>query len=145
MHRKAIAVGELQFGMYVAELDRPWIGTPFAFQGFWLRTEQQLEALRKFCRHVFVDTTRGEAQTLARGPRAGAQAAAPALPLHGTAGYAGQSDLGAEIEAAGELYSQTCRALDGLLQPLEQGATALDGSRLQRLVNWVAGGAVRNS
>jgi len=144
MHRKAIAVGELQFGMYVAELDRPWVGTPFAFQGFCLRTEQQLEALRKFCRHVFVDTARGEVQTLARAPRAQAPAVAAAFPLQGTAGFAGQSDLGAEIEAAGELYSQTCRALDGLLQPLEQGATALDGSRLQRLVNGLADVVIRN-
>ena len=144
MHRKAIAVGELQFGMYVAELDRPWIGTPFAFQGFWLRTEQQLEALRKFCRHVFVDTARGEVQTLARAPRARAPAVAAAFPLQGTADYAGQSDLGAEIKAAGELYSQTCRALDELLQPLEQGATALDGSRLQRLVNGLADVVIRN-
>src|SRR5256885_9639270 len=80
MHRKAIAVGELEFGMYVAELDRPWVGTPFAFQGFCLRTEQQLEALRKFCRHVFVDTARGEVQTLAPLPRAQAPAAATALP-----------------------------------------------------------------
>jgi HD-GYP domain-containing protein (c-di-GMP phosphodiesterase class II) len=144
MHRKAIAVGELQFGMYVAELDRPWIGTPFAFQGFWLRTEQQLEALRKFCRHVFVDTARSEAQTRTRAPRVQASPATPAFSLHGTAGYAGQSDLASEIQAAGELYSQTCSALDELLVPLEKGATALDGSRLQQLVNGLADTVIRN-
>src|SRR5438067_1058122 len=144
MHRKAIAVGELQFGMYVAELDRPWIGTPFAFQGFWLRTEQQLEALRKFCRHVFVDTARSEAQTRTRARRVQASVATPAFSLHGTAGYAGQSDLAGEIQAAGELYSQTCSALDTLLVPLEKGATALDGSRLQQLVNGLTDTVIRN-
>lgn len=34
MHKKQIPVGELRPGMYVAELDRPWLDTPFLFQGF---------------------------------------------------------------------------------------------------------------
>ena len=46
--------------MYVAELDRPWTDTPFVFQGFHLRTEQQLATLKKFCKHVFVDQERTE-------------------------------------------------------------------------------------
>jgi HD-GYP domain-containing protein (c-di-GMP phosphodiesterase class II) len=45
--------------MYVAELDRPWTDTPFMFQGFVLATEQQLDALRKYCKTVFIDTERG--------------------------------------------------------------------------------------
>src|SRR6185436_18816217 len=45
--------------MYVAELDRPWTDTPFAFQGFVLSTQQQLEALKKYCSAVMVDTERG--------------------------------------------------------------------------------------
>ena len=47
--------------MYVAELDRPWTDTPFMFQGFVLATEQQLDALRKYCKTVFIDTERGTA------------------------------------------------------------------------------------
>jgi hypothetical protein len=27
--KKLVSVEELQFGVYVAELDRPWEGTPF--------------------------------------------------------------------------------------------------------------------
>ena len=45
-------VSELRFGMYIAELDRPWTETPFRFQGFVLTTEQQLEALKKYCKSV---------------------------------------------------------------------------------------------
>ena len=48
MQRKQVRVGELQFGMFVAELDRPWTETPFMFQGFHLKTEQQRETLKKF-------------------------------------------------------------------------------------------------
>ena len=35
---KKIPLEELQFGMYVNELDRPWTDTPFVFQGFFLTT-----------------------------------------------------------------------------------------------------------
>jgi Domain of unknown function (DUF3391) len=39
MLKKIVPVGELEFGMYVSELDRPWTETPFLFQGFVLQTE----------------------------------------------------------------------------------------------------------
>ena len=42
MDKKAVAVSDLRFGMYIAELDRPWTETPFMFQGFYLSTERQL-------------------------------------------------------------------------------------------------------
>jgi len=55
MDIREILVDDLCFGMYVAQLDRPWTDTPFMFQGFVLRTEKQLEALKKYCRKVYVD------------------------------------------------------------------------------------------
>jgi HD-GYP domain-containing protein (c-di-GMP phosphodiesterase class II) len=59
--KKQIPVGELQFGMYIAELDRPWTDTPFMFQGFVLSTPQQMDALKKYCKTVFIDVERGAA------------------------------------------------------------------------------------
>src|SRR5687768_4491963 len=61
--KKRITIAELQFGMYVAELDRPWTETPFKFQGFVLKTHQELELLGKYCSVVFVDPDRREAVT----------------------------------------------------------------------------------
>ena len=48
-------VAELKLGMYVAELDRPWEGTPFLFQGFTIETEQELEVLAEYCDTVIID------------------------------------------------------------------------------------------
>ena len=59
--KKRVPVAELQFGMYVAELDRPWTDTPFLFQGFVLRTHEELEILAKYCSAVFVDADYREA------------------------------------------------------------------------------------
>src|SRR6185436_6055523 len=52
-------VEELQFGMYVSELDRPWTDTPFMFQGFMLNDDKQLETIKKFCKKVIIDLEKG--------------------------------------------------------------------------------------
>ncbi len=49
----------LELGMYVAQLDRPWLETPFLFQGFEIREDSEIALLRKFCKHVYVDIDRG--------------------------------------------------------------------------------------
>lgn len=49
-----ISVHDLRKGMWVTELDRPWLGTPFLFQGFEITTDEQIEQLRGLCQHVFV-------------------------------------------------------------------------------------------
>lgn len=53
-HRKVDA-DKLRVGMYVARLDRPWLESPFLFQGFTIQDEHELEQLRETCDHVFID------------------------------------------------------------------------------------------
>src|SRR5438094_476261 len=101
MYKKSIAVADLQFGMYIAELDRPWTETPFAFQGFFLQSERQLQALREFCRQVFVDVGRSDVRSIIA--PAARPSATPAFAIHGNAGYTPQTELAHEIEAAGAL------------------------------------------
>ncbi|MDO8892976.1 MAG: HD-GYP domain-containing protein [Sulfurimicrobium sp.] len=45
-------------GMFVYELDRPWLDTPFVFQGFLIEKQAQIDDLRLYCRFVFVDPAR---------------------------------------------------------------------------------------
>lgn len=53
-----VDVRDLQLGMYVAELDRPWLETPFLLQGFELRDNREIEELKKRCQYVYVDIYR---------------------------------------------------------------------------------------
>ncbi|MGH8707196.1 MAG: HD-GYP domain-containing protein, partial [Burkholderiales bacterium] len=128
MQRKQVPVGELQLGMYVAELDRPWTETPFMFQGFYLRRAQQLEALRKFCRHVFIDVERSEAAApepgfaIRGGARRPAQAPEPGFAIRGGAYHPEQTDLEAEIGRAGAAFEHGARVLQALFRPLERGS-----------------------
>jgi len=58
MNKKQIPVVELRLGMYVAELDRPWLGTPFPFQGFPVTSADQIAALKQHCKTVVIDLER---------------------------------------------------------------------------------------
>lgn len=44
-------------GMYVAQLDRSWLETPFIKRGFQIASEDEIGLLRKFCKHVYVDAS----------------------------------------------------------------------------------------
>lgn len=43
-------------GMFVAELDRPWIESPFMLQGFLVETDEELDQLAQFSSFVYIDS-----------------------------------------------------------------------------------------
>ena len=45
----------LEPGMFVAELDRPWLETPFAIQGFVVRDSEEVLYVSNYVDHVYVD------------------------------------------------------------------------------------------
>lgn len=45
--------------MYIAMLDRPWLETPFVFQGFEIKDRLEIELLQSYCSVVYVDIDRG--------------------------------------------------------------------------------------
>lgn len=54
-----IDVDKLEIGMYVSKLDRPWTEADFLFQGFLLQSEDDVLAVRRQCRFVNIDLSRG--------------------------------------------------------------------------------------
>ncbi|MCU7940086.1 MAG: DUF3391 domain-containing protein [gamma proteobacterium symbiont of Bathyaustriella thionipta] len=56
--KEKILVEQLKLGMYVTELDRPWLESPFLFQGFFLTTDKEIFLVQEICHHVFIDTSR---------------------------------------------------------------------------------------
>ncbi len=57
---KKVDVGHLKPGMYVAELDRPWLESPFLFQGFRLESDSDVKEVQDVCRFVYIDPERGD-------------------------------------------------------------------------------------
>lgn len=120
--------------MYIAALDRPWVETPFAYQGFALRTEQQLAALRKYCRHVYVDPER----TVAVLP-----AQSSATWERGSASYPERRTVEQELDLAGRTYKVCERALSETLETLRAGGE-FDAEAIHGAVAGVAESIVRN-
>ncbi len=58
--KRKVYVNDLQPGMYVDELDRPWLETPFLFQGFPLRDAKELALLQQYCEFVYILDERSE-------------------------------------------------------------------------------------
>jgi len=53
--KRKISTQKLEIGMYVVELDRPWEGTPFMFQGITIKSRKILEKLQELCKDVYID------------------------------------------------------------------------------------------
>jgi putative nucleotidyltransferase with HDIG domain len=53
---------DLEIGMYVSALDRPWVGTPFLFQSFLIKSEKQILQLQKYCRTVEIDEAKSDSK-----------------------------------------------------------------------------------
>lgn len=49
---------DLRVGMFVADLDRPWVDTPFLLQGFLIEGDEQILELQQHCLWVVVDRAR---------------------------------------------------------------------------------------
>ncbi|NRA42110.1 MAG: DUF3391 domain-containing protein [Pseudomonadales bacterium] len=60
-------VQDLHVGMYVSELDRPWLETPFKLQGFLIRNQEQINELNQWCNYVHIDIEKGK-EALVRDP-----------------------------------------------------------------------------
>lgn len=56
--KENLPVSELRIGMFVSDLDRPWLGTPFLLQGFLIEEADQIAELRRLCQTVVVDRSR---------------------------------------------------------------------------------------
>ncbi len=53
--KRKISCHELQVGMTVIELDRPWTDLPVMFQELTIKTDEEIQLLQKYCQHVFID------------------------------------------------------------------------------------------
>lgn len=72
-----VPVHDLQRGMYICELDRPWLESPFAFQGFPLQTESDIHSIQKVCDYVMVDVAQSDPEAFRAPLHEHAKAAVP--------------------------------------------------------------------
>jgi hypothetical protein len=148
MAHKEVPVEFLEFGMFVAKLDRPWTDTPFVFQGFVLSTEQQLEALKKYCKVVYVDPEKRQQSVAAKLltlPPSTRQVIAEQSKekVRGSVVYKELAKVEEELPRARTAYTQTNAIVHTMSRAVVSG-NALDGDRAKQAVTEITDSVVRN-
>jgi len=137
MQLREISVEDLSFGMYVAKLDRPWTETPFVFQGFVLKSEKQLDVLKKLCKLVYVDPEKEER------PEAVRVTAEDIAKVRGTTVYKEVATVEVEFPRALKAYTSTTDVVKELSRAIEIG-NSIDASRAHEAAAQITESVVRN-
>ena len=137
MGLREIPVEELTIGMYVSKLDRPWTETPFVFQGFVLKSEKQIDVLKKYCKHVFVDP---EKEDLSEVDKVSAQEIAK---VRGTTVYKEAASVEVELPRAQLAYKKTTAVVEELSRAVEVG-NAVDSAHSREAAAQITESVVRN-
>src|SRR5690554_4062223 len=129
--RVKIPVSQLKVGMFVADLDRPWVETPFPLQGFYIRHARDIEALEAYCKHVYIDCEQvpeeRSIQPLAPGgqeKRAGNTLVLPPLVVRNRQIYQTKTHLRKEKAVAEKVHAQVNKVLASVREKLAAGQPA---------------------
>jgi HD-GYP domain-containing protein (c-di-GMP phosphodiesterase class II) len=151
---KKVAVENLTVGMYVAELDRPWIETDYSVQGFYIRSEQGIERVRKSCEFVHVDPRRYDSsltdvklgvvkpiitQESVVPPRAIGDRIRPRNPRE----YSDTVELGNELEPAKTSLEDAVDIMRDCVHKL-QSTGGFDIDEIERAINPLVASVMRN-
>lgn len=123
---------QLQPGMFIAELDRPWLETPFALQGFVVRSTDEILYVADHVDYVYVDaeyTGKEIPMELAAAPTAG--------------DYKDRLRLDEEFQRARVSFETAADTLDRVFSAIRDGK-ATDISLVKEAVNPLIEGVFRN-
>jgi HD-GYP domain-containing protein (c-di-GMP phosphodiesterase class II) len=111
--RQRLDVSELSVGMYVVELDRPWIDSPFLFQGFLLENADDIIAVQDICKWVYVDVVEEEWVE--------ADVNKPTGVRHAQKRYVDKNQMATQLTAANRTYQSTKKQVKHLLASAQLG------------------------
>lgn len=126
---------QLKAGMFVIELDRPWLGTPFLFQGFRIRSADDIEKLRSQCDSVYIDIEKSARRGTAAPP---SQAIRPSQRI-----YTMSAAFEEEIYAANEIRVETESCIEQVFADVANDKM-IDLVTVKRAVTNTVDGILRN-
>jgi HD-GYP domain-containing protein (c-di-GMP phosphodiesterase class II) len=125
-----VDVADLQLGLYVSALDRPWLETPFLFQGFPIKDRDEIKALRKHCKHVYIDVDECDPsidieELYRRGTPVEPEAPEPAPPAPATdehvSVYTNIAELRRELALASDQHDRATILIREVMDNLSRG------------------------
>jgi HD-GYP domain-containing protein (c-di-GMP phosphodiesterase class II) len=153
-----INTNDLDIGMFVSGLDRPWLETPFITQGFIIESPADIDRLREYCEYVLVDGRRSrqrdaalnrksrstivhrEARKLKERPRVPIERIFDGRPIKA---YQDDSDWEEEHPRAQEALNTLVTDLNDIFEQVSDGGK-LDVIKLRRSVDPIVDSISRN-
>ena len=135
---------DLRLGMYVSKLDRPWIGTSFLFQGFIIRSSDELKQLEATCEFVYVDEEKSEEEATIRPVLSSNQPSQKTTVVSTPASDEDiHHDFKEELSVAAGIHSNTKSYITSVLEDSRLGGT-IDTGAAKEIVANMADSIVRN-
>jgi HD-GYP domain-containing protein (c-di-GMP phosphodiesterase class II) len=135
-HSVKTAVSQLQVGMYISRLDKPWLETPFLVQGFYISSDDDLAEVAKYCEYVYVDTLR---QKWVAPKHRGKRLRAP-----GQVKYSDAKATQAELAAASKTYTNASNITKSVLDQVRLGG-GIDVKKVKETVAECVDGILQNA
>jgi putative nucleotidyltransferase with HDIG domain len=144
---KKINTADLTLGMYVTQLDRSWLDTPFFFHKVLVKSPQQLSQVKAYCRYVYIDSDKGKdtdhpLPIKEVDPEMLQQILENKEPVN-AASLSGQIPLAEEFHVAREVYDQTKQVVDQVLEDARLGKS-IDSSGAKEAVEHIIDSVIRN-
>lgn len=139
--KSRIDVADLKPGMYVCELDRPWLGTPFLVQGFNIDSKQDIETLAQFCSFVYIDQRRSHLRTTA--PQGGQSYVLANDPRHASHTYRDTSTWQQELVQARPIIEKLSSTIETTLHAIVNNSP-YDLTKLRFIVSPMVDSVIRN-
>jgi len=134
-----VDASDLEIGMYVCELDRPWLESPFLFQGFLLETSEDVQDVVNACEYVFVDVANSSDNVRIRLQNMAASQGRSTLVKEtdkpGQASIDDGYDYKEHLFLARKIYDHTRSYIDKTLTAVGQGSREVDTEQAKSLVN----------
>lgn len=127
--QEKVNVPDLMPGMYIARLDRPWIGTPFPIQGFHIKSYDEIRTLGNYCRYVYVDVVKSkvapDTDKKRKPGRPGQREPRTFINLKvNESSYPRTKGIKQEISTAGNLHDDVAAAVDSVMNQIATGRPA---------------------
>lgn len=130
--------------MYVAELDRPWLESPFLFQGFLLTSEKDLARIRDLCQFVYVDEEQSTVLPPAEAAKEGAPSSAAASePARAAVSGPYQKPVEEELPAAAQVRARVATEINKFFTASRLG-DEIDPSEAKSMVEDITSSIERN-
>ncbi|WP_349666108.1 HD domain-containing phosphohydrolase [Marinobacter sp. ATCH36] len=151
-----IAVHDLEIGMFVSDLDRPWHQTPFPIQGFHIRSQDDIRSLVSYCKWVAIDVaeTRDSIEQNKSGGRLAAgksrpsgnnreEVQLPPLSIKEPVSYHNVTTMKKELKASRKVILDAEASLHQVFQAVQEG-DAPDLREVAVVTRRMVSSAVRN-